>query len=45
MKLVPKWIRQLIAVQIIEEIAELDADDLETFKALVTAKVMQIFRL
>lgn len=45
MSFIPKWIRQLIASQILREIDELDAQDLLTFKALVAAAVLRVFRV
>lgn len=45
MNIIPKFIRQFIASRIIDEINELDAQDLLTFKAMVAAVVMRVFRL
>lgn len=45
MSIIPKFIRRMIALALISEIEELDAEDLETFKALVAAKIIDVFRI
>jgi hypothetical protein len=42
---IPKWIRQLVASQILRAIDEVDAQDLLTFKAMVAAVIIRFFRV